>query len=29
MIIFAANIAALIPAWKAIHIHPSEAIRTY
>jgi putative ABC transport system permease protein len=29
MIIFAANIAALMPAWKAIHIHPSEAIRTY
>lgn len=29
MIIFAANIAALMPAWKAIHIQPSEAIRTY
>jgi putative ABC transport system permease protein len=29
MILFAANIAALMPAWKAIHIHPSEAIRTY
>lgn len=29
MIIATANIAALLPAWKAIHIHPSEAIRTY
>ncbi|GAK55636.1 efflux ABC transporter, permease protein [Candidatus Vecturithrix granuli] len=29
MIIATANIAALLPAWKAIHIQPSEAIRTY
>jgi ABC-type lipoprotein release transport system permease subunit len=29
MIIIAANIAALLPAWKAIHLVPSEAIRTY
>jgi ABC-type lipoprotein release transport system permease subunit len=29
MIIFAANIAALLPAWKATHLVPSEAIRNY
>ncbi len=29
MIVATANIAALLPAWKAIHIQPSEAIRTY
>ncbi|MFC2088614.1 ABC transporter permease [Calditrichota bacterium] len=29
MIIIAANIAALLPAWKAMHLVPSEAIRTY
>ena len=29
MIIVAANIAALLPAWKAMHLVPSEAIRTY
>jgi putative ABC transport system permease protein len=29
MIMATANIAALLPAWKAIHIQPSEAIRTY
>ena len=29
MIIFAANIAAIYPAFKAIHIQPSKAIRTY
>ena len=29
MIIIAANIAALLPAWKAMHLLPSEAIRTY
>jgi ABC-type lipoprotein release transport system permease subunit len=29
MIIIAANIAALLPAWKATHLIPSEAIRTY
>jgi putative ABC transport system permease protein len=29
MILMAANIAALIPAWKATHLVPSEAIRTY
>jgi ABC-type lipoprotein release transport system permease subunit len=29
MILFAANIAALLPAWKATHLVPSEAIRTY
>jgi ABC-type lipoprotein release transport system permease subunit len=29
MIIIAANIAALLPAWKATHLVPSEAIRTY
>jgi len=29
MIILAANIAALLPAWKATHLVPSEAIRTY
>jgi len=29
MILIAANIAALIPAWKATHLVPSEAIRTY
>jgi ABC-type antimicrobial peptide transport system permease subunit len=29
MIIISANIAALLPAWKAMHLVPSEAIRTY
>ncbi len=29
MIVIAANIAALLPAWKATHLVPSEAIRTY
>ena len=29
MIIMAANIAALLPAWKAVHLEPSQAIRTY
>jgi ABC-type lipoprotein release transport system permease subunit len=29
MIILAANVAALLPAWKATHLVPSEAIRTY
>ena len=29
MILFAANIAALLPAWKATHLTPAEAIRTY
>jgi ABC-type lipoprotein release transport system permease subunit len=29
MIIMAANIAAFLPAWKATHLVPSEAIRTY
>jgi putative ABC transport system permease protein len=29
MIVLAANIAALLPAWKATHLVPSEAIRTY
>lgn len=29
MIIVAANFAALLPAWKAIQLQPSEAIRTY
>ena len=29
MIIAAACIAATMPAWKAIHLKPSEAIRTY
>ncbi len=29
MIIIAANIAAILPAWKAIHLLPSEAIRVY
>jgi ABC-type lipoprotein release transport system permease subunit len=29
MIIIAANIAALLPAWKATHLVPSEAIRQY
>jgi len=29
MILFTANIAALMPAWKAIHLVPSEAIRNY
>jgi ABC-type lipoprotein release transport system permease subunit len=29
MIVIAANIAAILPAWKATHLVPSEAIRTY
>jgi ABC-type lipoprotein release transport system permease subunit len=29
MIIVAASIASTMPAWKAIHLKPSEAIRTY
>jgi len=29
MIVLAANVAALLPAWKATHLVPSEAIRTY
>jgi len=29
MIIVAANIAAVFPAWKATHLVPSEAIRTF
>jgi len=29
MILFAANIASLLPAWKATHLMPAEAIRTY
>lgn len=29
MILFAANIATLLPAWKATHLQPAEAIRTY
>jgi ABC-type lipoprotein release transport system permease subunit len=29
MIIIAANIAAILPAWKATHLVPSEAIRAY
>ncbi len=29
MIVVAANIAALLPAWKAMHLRPAEAIRTY
>jgi putative ABC transport system permease protein len=29
MIVMAANIAALLPAWKATHLVPSDAIRTY
>jgi ABC-type lipoprotein release transport system permease subunit len=29
MIVIAANIAALLPAWKATHLVPSEAIRAY
>ena len=29
MIIVAANFAALLPAWKATNLQPSEAIRTY
>lgn len=29
MIVVAANFAALLPAWKATHLQPSEAIRTY
>lgn len=29
MIIAAASIASTMPAWKAIHLKPSEAIRTY
>jgi ABC-type lipoprotein release transport system permease subunit len=29
MIVVAANFAAIMPAWKAIHLQPSEAIRTY
>ena len=29
MILITANIAALLPAWKATHLQPAEAIRTY
>jgi putative ABC transport system permease protein len=29
MIMAAANMAALMPAWKAIHLEPAEAIRAY
>jgi putative ABC transport system permease protein len=29
MIIVAANFAAMLPAWKATHLQPAEAIRTY
>lgn len=29
MIIIAANIASLLPAWKATHLQPADAIRTY
>jgi ABC-type lipoprotein release transport system permease subunit len=29
MIVLAANVAALLPAWKATHLVPSQAIRTY
>lgn len=29
MIIVAANFAAMLPAWKATHLRPAEAIRTY
>jgi ABC-type lipoprotein release transport system permease subunit len=29
MIVIAANIAAILPAWKATHLVPSEAIRSY
>ena len=29
MIIVSANFAAILPAWKAMHLQPSEAIRTY
>ncbi len=29
MVLLTANIAALMPAWKAIHLKPSEAIRNY
>lgn len=29
MIIFTASISAALPAWKAVHIQPSSAIRTY
>jgi len=29
MIVIAANIAALLPAWKATHLVPSDAIRNY
>ena len=29
MIVLAANIAAFLPAWKATHLVPSDAIRTY
>jgi ABC-type lipoprotein release transport system permease subunit len=29
MIFIAANIAAILPAWKATHLVPAEAIRTY
>ena len=29
MIIVASSIASTMPAWKAIHLKPSEAIRTY
>jgi ABC-type lipoprotein release transport system permease subunit len=29
LILLTANIAALMPAWKAIHLVPSQAIRNY
>jgi len=29
MIIITASLSAILPAWKAIHIQPAEAIRTY
>ena len=29
LIVIAANVAAILPAWKATHLVPSEAIRTY
>jgi putative ABC transport system permease protein len=29
MIILAASVASTLPAWKAVHLNPSQAIRTY